>query len=84
MVRVYNAKNLPLDYSIDHPGIKDTDGQVRPPFTGTVYVKSNDWKFYLGDTIWEPVADKLGPWRMTLQLDGEIVADETFDLYLPD
>ena len=47
-------------------------------------MKTNDWDFYLGDTIWLPIEDKLGQWRMTLELDGEIIADKTFELVMPE
>ena len=84
VVNVKGAKNQELTYCIDHPGILDTDGVRRPPFTGTVFIKTNDWDFYLGDTIWEPIADKLGNWRMTLELGGKIIADKTFELHQED
>lgn len=84
IVNVTGAKNRELTYCIDHPGILDVQGQRRPPFDGVVYVKTNDWDFYLGDTIWEPVEDKLGDWRMTLELDGKIIAEKTFELYRGD
>ena len=80
VVDVKNDKNQQLHYCIDHPGILDADGNRRPPFDGTVYVKTNDWKFYLGDTIWEPIDDKLGDWRLTLEMDGNVVAEKTFQL----
>lgn len=80
VVNVKGAKNQELYYCIDHPGILDASGIVRPPFDGTVYVKTNDWNFYLGDTIWEPISDKLGDWRMTLEIDGKVVAEKTFEL----
>jgi hypothetical protein len=50
------------------------------PFEGNVYVKDNDWSFYLGDTVWEPIEDKIGNWRMTLSLAGKVIADKTFKL----
>ena len=84
VVNVKGGKNQELHYCIDHPGIRDAAGAVRPPFDGTVYIKTNDWNFYLGDTIWEPISDKLGDWRMTLELDGNLIADKTFELYLVD
>ena len=84
VVNIKGGKNQQLHYCIDHPGILDASGVRRPPFDGFVYVKTNDWDFYLGDTIWEPVEDKVGDWRMTLELDGKIVADKTFELYLDD
>ena len=81
VVNIKWAKKQTIEYCIDHPGISDDQGNRRPPFEGTVYVGTNDWDFFLGDTIWEPVDDKLGSWQLTLELDGEIIADKTFDLY---
>lgn len=81
VVNVKGAKNQKLSYCIDHPGILDADGNCRLPFEGFVYVKSNDWDFYLGDTIWEPIDDKLGPWRMTVKLDEQTFAEKTIELY---
>lgn len=82
VVNIKGAKNGSLDYCIDHPGILDADGETRAPFDGTVFIKTNDWNFYLGDTIWSPIEDKLGDWRMTLELDGKIIADKTFELFV--
>ena len=82
VVNIKGCKNQQLHYCIDHPGILDANGDRRPPFDGFVYVKTNDWDFYLGDTIWEPIGDKLGDWRMTLELEGKIVAEKTFELYV--
>ena len=59
IVNVTGGKNQEMYYCIDHPGILDDQGKRRPPFDGTVYIKTNDWDFYLGDTIWEPINDKL-------------------------
>ena len=81
IVNIIGAKNQELDYCIHHPGILDSDGVVRDPFDGVVYVKTNDWDFYLGDTIWIPIEDKLGSWRMTLEMKGELIADKTFEVY---
>ena len=82
VVNVKGAKNQELNYCIYHPEILDADGVVRAPFDGVVYVKTNDWDFYLGDTIWSPIDDKLGDWRMTMELDGKIIAEKTFHLFL--
>lgn len=83
VVHVKGGKNQELYYCIDHPGILDSNGQRRAPFDGTVYVKTNDWDFYLGDTIWEPIDDKLGHWNMWLELDGTVVAEKMFELFAP-
>ena len=82
VVNIKGAKNQPLEYCIYHPDIPDANGVVRAPFDGTVYVKTNDWDFYLGDTIWAPVENKLGDWRMTLELGGKLIAEKTFELFL--
>ena len=84
IVNVKGGRNQQLHYCIDHPGIADAGGNTRPPFEGTVYVRTNDWNFYLGDTIWEPIDDKLGSWHLSLKLDDFVVAAKTFDLYRPD
>lgn len=81
VVNIKGAKNQELTYCIYHPDIPDDEGQVRAPFDGVVYVKTNDWDFYLGDTIWLPVENKLGAWRMTLVLGEQLIADKTFELY---
>ena len=80
VVNVKGGKNQQLHYCIDHPGIRDTDGDRRPPFEGTVYIKTNDWDFFLGDTIWEPLDDKLGTWSLSLTLDGQQIAAQTFQV----
>jgi len=80
VVNIKGAKNRKLLFCIDHPGILDTEGNRRKPFTGTVYVKTNDWNFFLGDTIWNPIEDKLGEWHMSLELNGNVIAEKTFDV----
>ncbi|MEL0642588.1 DUF3859 domain-containing protein, partial [Pseudoalteromonas aliena] len=38
--------------------------------------------FYLGDTLWLPIVNKLGDWRMSLELNGKIIADKSFNVAL--
>lgn len=80
VVNIKRAKNQIVRYCIYHPGILDEHGQRRAPFSGEVYVKSGNWDFFLGDTIWEPISDKIGIWRMTIEIAGKVVAEKTFDL----
>jgi hypothetical protein len=77
------AKGKLISYCIEHPPFLDRNGEVAPSFTGEAYVRANDWSFYLGDTVWEPVEDKLGRWRLITELEGKTVGDETFTL-VPD
>ncbi|WP_024461152.1 DUF3859 domain-containing protein [Marinimicrobium sp. LS-A18] len=83
IVNIKKAKNRKLQYCIYHPNIPDEDGNPLPPFDGEVYIKQNDWDFFIGDTIWKPVENKQGPWRITLAIDGQLIADETLNLILP-
>lgn len=83
VLQIHGAKNQQLYYCIDHPGILDENGQTRAPFDGTIYVKTNDWNFYLGDTIWSPIDDKLGTWRMWVELDGRIIGEKSFEVFQP-
>lgn len=78
IINVKNARGQKAFYHIEHPGIYDNEGQVRPAFTGEVHITNNDWSFYLGDTIWAPIDDKRGAWRMRIELNEQIIADKTF------
>lgn len=82
VVNIRKAKNKELTYCIYHPNIPDEQGVIMPPFLGVEYIRQNEWNFFIGDTVWSPVENKAGQWRITLELDGEIVADETFELLL--
>jgi hypothetical protein len=78
IINVKSARGKKAFYSIYHPGIHDEFGELRAPFTGEVHITNNDWSFYLGDTIWAPIDDKCGDWRMTIRLDNKVIADKTF------
>lgn len=82
IINIKKAKGEKLHYCIYHPDIPDNDGEVMPPFDGIEYVKDNNWDFYLGDTLWAPIENKVGDWRMTLELNGKIIADKTFTVEL--
>lgn len=77
ILRIRNARNRKITFRIEHPPFTDSSGERAPPFEGELYVKTNDFRFFLGDTIWAPVEDKRGAWRLMTWLDGEAVADET-------
>lgn len=78
------AKGKRLDFTIFHPDIKDEDGQILAPFTGDIVVRTNHWDFYLGDTIWSPLDDKLGEWRMVIESDDNTVAEKVFNVISDD
>ncbi|WP_404340117.1 DUF3859 domain-containing protein [Pseudoalteromonas mariniglutinosa] len=80
IINIKKAKGQKINFCIYHPNIPDEDGEIMPPFTGQEFIKNSDWYFYLGDTIWLPIENKLGNWRMTIELNGHIIADKTFKL----
>lgn len=80
ILRIRNARNSKITFRIEHPPFKNDDGETALPFDGEIYVKINDFRFFLGDTIWAPVEDKRGEWRLITWLDGEKVADKKLAL----
>ena len=80
ILNIRKARGKKLQYTIEHPPFTDEDGEIMPPFTGEMFVRSNDWDFFLGDSIWEPVETKMGPWRLITELEGKVIADRTFHI----
>lgn len=78
VIKIKKGKGAKISYRIEHPPIKNKDGNLMPVFKGTEYVKSNDYSFFIGDCIWDPVGEKIGKWRIITWLDDKKVADETF------
>ena len=77
-LNVKKAKGRKLTYTIYHPDIPDDKGKVMLPFTGDVYVENNNWDFYLGDSLWLPLDNKVGVWHMTIEDMGNIIAEKKF------
>lgn len=80
VLHIKKAKGKRIDFCIDHPPFKDETSKVRPPFTGEVFINSNQYEFFLGDYVWEPLEDKLGIWTMTTKIEGEVVAKKSIRL----
>ncbi|WP_413284484.1 DUF3859 domain-containing protein [Vibrio sp. MA40-2] len=84
ILNIKKAKGKKIHFCIYHPGISSDEGEVMAPFSGQEHINNNDWDFYLGDTIWLPIENKLGPWRMVVELEGQVVAEKIFNLYAKD
>lgn len=80
VLHIKNGKGEKVDFKIDHPPFNDDQGILRPPFVGEQFVRTNDFEFYLGDCIWEPLQDKLGKWELTTYYEGKVIANKTFIL----
>ena len=81
IVEITGAKGRYLTFRIDHPPFRDKHGNTAPPFEGTHQVKSTQFHFFLGDTIWEPIDDKRGEWKLSIFFDDEIVATKALRLF---
>ncbi len=80
ILRIQHARNSKITFRIEHPPFRDSSGNLAAPFDGELYVKTNDFRFFLGDTIWAPVENKKGTWRLITWLDGQQVADKTLNM----
>lgn len=80
VLHIKNGKGKLLTFKIDHPPFFDEMGKVSPPFTGEQFIRTNDFEFYLGDCVWEPLEDKLGTWDITTYFEGKVVANKIFKL----
>ncbi len=84
VLRIKQAKGMRIDFRIIHPPCNDEHGNPIGDLTGSLYVSSNSYEFFLGDCVWAPLHDKLGNWRLITHLDGELVADKTLTLLAKD
>jgi len=80
IVEIKKARGRYLDFRIDHPPFVDANGDLEPPFTGTFRVKHNPFKFFLGDTIWEPLEDKRGEWKLSIYEEDQLLITKSIIL----
>lgn len=82
VVLIKGAKGQTINYRIDHPPFLNSNGDVTPPFEGTHYISSNDYQFFLGDTVWKPIEDKAGEWTITTWLNDKVIATKVLYLFI--
>jgi len=80
IIEVDFAKGKILEFTINHPPIKDEKGKLLPQFNGELYVNSIHTKFFVGDGIWLPVEDKVGIWEIVIMLDHKKVMSKKFNV----
>jgi len=78
VLHIKQGKGETIKYKIDHPPFKNKNGEIALPFEGEEFIRTNDYQFYLGDCIWEPLEDKLGDWELTTYHNGKTVAKKLF------
>lgn len=77
VLRVKGAKGKRIQFKIDHPPFLDEHGKTTPSFTGEYFVNSSDYELFLGDTIWEPIHDKKGEWKLSTWLDDRLLFEKS-------
>ena len=82
ILRIRKGKGVKLDYYIKRPAAKD-DNITESDYTGMHIIRSNDYKFFIGDCIDYPVQDKLGKWIISIFSEGILLAEKSFDVVLP-
>ncbi len=80
VLQIAGGKGEMVTFKIDHPPFNDETGRITPPFEGEQFIRTNDFLFYLGDCVWEPLEDKLGTWELTTYHKGRVVAHKVFEL----
>lgn len=80
VLKISSAKGKQLDYKIEHPPFKDRHGNKMGDFIGHVKIKTNQYDFYLGDTIWQPIENKCGEWILSCSIDNKELARKVFTI----
>lgn len=80
ILRIRKGKGATIEYLIKHPPLTNAKGETEPGFTGEYLVTSNDYRFYIGDSIGEPVEDKKGTWQIIVYYYNEIIAQKKFTI----
>ena len=83
VLQIRKARGMWLRWRIEHPPFTDEDGNVQPPFEGRERIPTPDYRFFIGDTVWEPLADMVGTWKITTWVGDEQAGAKTFQL-VPD
>ena len=83
ILKIEGGKGMKLDYIIKHPPFKNDAGNIEPDFTGEYYVNSNQYEFYIGDCIWNPVEDKVGIWEIEVFHNGYKLVNKVFKVVTP-
>jgi len=82
VLKILNGRREKITYRTEHPPFKDETGKVMPPFTGVEHIKENYYLLFIGDTVWDPIEDKAGRWRITCYHNEKIVAEKVFNLFM--
>jgi len=83
ILRIRKGKGVKLDYYVKHPVIRNGINIVENDFNGKHIIRSNDYQFFIGDCIDQPVEDKIGKWIISIYSEGILLAEKTFSVVMP-
>lgn len=83
ILRIRKGKGVKLDYNITRPAIQIGSNRAENDLGGKHIIRSNDYKFFVGDCINPPLEDKLGKWIISIYSEGVLLAKKTFNVIMP-
>ncbi len=84
IIEVRGGRGLTLAFTIEHPSFVDEKGETVPTFEGEFFIDANEYRMFVGDTLWEPLADKVGRWTIRVFIEKQAVIEEWFDVVMED
>ncbi len=83
ILRIRKGKGVKLSYYIRHPVEKSYSSTPENDFSGVHIIRSNDYKFFVGDCIDQPVKNKIGEWVIGVCSEGVLLAEKAFNIVIP-
>lgn len=80
ILNIKGGKGERIDFVIKHPTLHDENGNMLPDFKGEVYVHSNDYQIFIGDSVFAPAEDKIGPWHILVYWNKKCIAEKAFNV----
>ncbi len=80
ILNIKKGKGITLDYCITHPPITDEKGIPMPDFTGEHIILSNDYDFYIGDSIRTPAEQYSGKWIIDIIHKDKLLIRKEFEI----
>ncbi len=78
LLEIKKGKGKTLEFLIEHPPLKDEQGNYMPDFEGEYFIRTNNYEFFIGDCIWEPEEEKKGDWVIHVYFEGREVVNQRF------
>ena len=78
VLRIGKGKGLKMHFIISHPPFMDKNGNPTPHFVGEQIISDNNYLFFVGDSILEPLNDKKGEWTIRIFIKNNLIVTKRF------